>query len=131
MEEYFGGEGLPSWLSALIDVNISNIDFILINAVAFTALLVIAGIHSFLKENNLLFLALVTLFFVNGLLHLVSSIFSVTYSPGTITGAFLYIPIGYYLFKILRQKLTEKQFFIGILLGILLNLVVIVVAWNI
>lgn len=131
IEEYYGGEGLPAWLSGFLNIDLSNPDFVTINSVAFTAVVVFAVIHSFIKENNLLFLALVTLFFVNGLLHLISSAVSFTYSPGTITGVLIYLPLGLYLFKLLYIKLAERKFYTGVMLGLLLHLLVIIVAWNI
>lgn len=131
IEEYFGGEGLPLWLSEFIKAEISNLVFIIINSIALTIVVVFAFIYSFIKQINVLFLALITLFFVNGLLHLFLSIYTFSYSPGTITGVILYLPMGIYLYKLLRPELTNSQRSTGITLGIVLHILVVLIAWNI
>jgi len=131
IEEYYGGEGLPIWLSDFINVDISNLDFIIINSIALSIVILFSIYHSFYKQNNLLFLALTALFFINGIVHLASSFFSYTYSPGTVTGVLLYLPIGVFLYTKIRLLLTARERSTGIALGIFIHLVVFIVALNI
>ena len=131
LEEYFGGEGLPMWLSDFINADISNLDFILINSVALSIVVLFSFYYSFIKRNNMLFLALTSLFFINGIVHLATSIYSYTYSPGTISGVLLYLPIGVFIFKKLQPSLTFSERSAGIGLGFLIHIVVVIVAWNI
>ena len=131
IEEFYGGEGLPMWLSHFINANISNLDFILINSVALSIVVLFSFYYSFYKQNNLLFLALISLFFINGIVHLAASIYSNTYSPGSVSGVLLYLPIGVFIFKKLKPLLTFSERAAGIGLGFLIHIVVVVVAWNI
>jgi hypothetical protein len=50
-------------------------------------------------KNNTILVALGTLVFVNGMVHLVLSIFTFSYSPGTISSVVLFIPLGIIIFK--------------------------------
>ena len=131
IEEYFADKGLPQWLSDLFNADISNSDFIIINSTALAAVIIFACVHSLFKEYNVFFLALITLFFVNGILHLALSAITLTYSPGTFTGVMLYLPIGVFLFKKIRLLLTARERSTGIALGIFIHLVVVIVALNI
>ena len=131
LEEYFVGKGLPMWLSDFINADISNLDFILINSVALSIVVLFSFYYSFYKQNDLLFLGLTSLFFINGIVHLVSSIYSYTYSPGTVSGILLYLPMGLFIYKSLKQQLTIRERSLGIWLGIFMHVVVIIIAWNI
>jgi hypothetical protein len=52
-----------------------------------------------IDKNNTILVALGTLVFVNGMVHLVLSIFTFSYSPGTISSVVLFIPLGIIIFK--------------------------------
>lgn len=131
VEEYFAGGGLPEWFSQVFNATISNNDFIIINAIALSAVIIFAFVYQFFKQYNVLFLALVTLFFVNGIIHFLSSVFSMTYSPGTITGLILYIPMGIFLFKRILPLLSYNQRVTGISIGIFIHIIVAIIAFNV
>jgi hypothetical protein len=131
VEEYFAGGGLPNWFSNVFNATISNDDFILINTIALSGVIAFSIIYQFFKQNNVLFLALVTLFFANGIIHLLSSIFSLTYSPGTVTGLILYIPVGIFLFKRILPLLSYNQRVTGISIGIFIHIIVAIIAFNV
>jgi len=131
IEEYFAGKGFPKWFSDVFNATISNGDFIIINAIAFSIVIIFSVTYQFYRQNNVFFLALVTLFFVNGIIHILSSIFSMTYSPGTITGLIIYIPMGIILFKRILPLLSYNQKVTGISAGIFIHIIVAVIAFNI
>jgi len=131
VEEYFADGGFPRWFSNIFNASISNNDFIVINATALLLVIIFSSFYQFYKQNNVIFLALVTLFFANGIIHLLSSIFSMTYSPGTVTGVVMYIPMGFFFFKRIIPLLSYSQKVTGITLGILTHLVVALIAFNI
>lgn len=128
LEEYFGG--FPIWYSNLLNANLSNGDFIVINAVGLFLFTVIA-LSYLLNQNNFILVALGTLVFVNGVVHLSLSIFTLSYSPGTISGVVLFIPLGMLIYKKILPRLPAGERIIAIATGIMVLLAVSLVARNI
>ena len=128
-DEYF--TGFPGWFSGIFKVNLSLSDFIFINSIGFTATIIIAFLYTFNKVNNFIIASLGTLFFINGVIHIVSSLFTLSYSPGTISGLLLYLPLGYLIFKIFFPLLPEQQRSLSVVVGILIQVVVAITALSI
>lgn len=129
LEEYFGG--FPAWMSAFLNIDLSVTDFLVINGIAWPLMLAFAVAYSLGWKNNVALLALWTLLFVNGILHPLSCLASASYSPGTLSGLLLYLPLGYAAFQRIIPELSSRQRNTGIIAGILIHLVVVVVAVNI
>jgi len=127
LEEYFGQ--FPLWYSNLLNVQLSNQDFIMINGVGLFIFTAFAFSYIFYK-NNLILAALGTLVFVNGMLHLLLSIFTLTYSPGTISGVVLFIPLGIIIFKKIFPQLRDGERIIAIAIGIFVLFTVSMIAIN-
>jgi hypothetical protein len=92
LEEWFGG--FPEWLSLVTGAPLPRDVFLIINAVAMIA--IVWAIHAALRRESLgwLAIAIAAVLFVNGLVHLLGSILTGTYSPGLFTGVLLYVPLG-------------------------------------
>ena len=130
-EEYFGGEGFYSWFSRLLNVNLSSIDFIVINGFGFGITVIIVILYSLDKVGNFLIAALGSLFFVNGIIHLLASLFTATYSPGTVTGIIFYLPLGILVFKKIFPLMSKPQRGLSFISGVALQIIVAIVALNI
>ena len=130
-DEYFSGEGFPNWFSGLFKANLSSNDFIIINSVGFAATLIIVILYSFNKVNIFFIATLGTLFFINGLIHLLASAILMKYSPGTISGLFIYLPLGYLIFKKIFPLISEQQRVLSVWVGIILQVIVAIIALNI
>ena len=128
LEEYFGH--FPLWYSNLLNAQLSNQDFIVINSVGLFIFTVWSLSYLFSK-NNLILVALGTLVFVNGLLHVLSSIFTFSYSPGAISGVVLFIPLGIIIFKNIMPQLSPSRRIVGIAIGVLVLFMVSLIAMNI
>jgi hypothetical protein len=128
LEEYFGK--FPIWYSNLLDAQLSDQDFIMINGIG---LLLISGfsLSYFFNKNNLILVALGTLIFVNGIIHLVLSIFTLSYSPGVISGVILFLPLGTSIYLRILPKLEKKEKIAAISIGLLLLFSVSMIAMNI
>jgi hypothetical protein len=61
--------------------------------------------------------ALGTVVAVNGTLHLVASIWSVTYSPGVISGAIVWLPLGLWTLRSAARTVPAGQLWSGCVLG--------------
>ncbi len=128
LEEYFGD--FPLWYSNLLNVQLSNLDFIYINGIGLF-IFTVAALSYFFNQNNVILVAMGTLVFVNGIIHLSISIFTFTYSPGTITGVVLFLPLGAIVFKRILPKLSLSDRIIAISIGIAVLFFVSMTAMNI
>jgi len=128
-DEYF--TGFPDWFSQLFEVDLSLYNFIFINSLGFTATIIIAILYSFNKINNFVIAVLGTLFFINGIIHIVATILTINYSPGTITGLLFYLPIGYLVYKNIFPLLPKKQKSLSVVLGLSVQIIVAMVAFSI
>lgn len=131
LDEYFSGAGFSSWYSSVLKVDLSVNDFITINSVGFAITLLIVILYSFNKINIFLIAMLGSLFFINGLVHPFVSIVTATYSPGTLTGVLIYLPLGFLIFKKIFPLLPEQQRSLSVVTGLAIQLVVAIIAFNI
>ena len=129
IEEYFGGEGFYSWFSSLLNVDLSSLDFIVINSFGFTITLIIVILYNLNKVSNFLIAALGSLFFINGIIHLLASIFTASYSPGIITGIIIYLPLGVLVFKKIFPLLPEDQRILSFIAGVAVQIIVALIAF--
>jgi glycopeptide antibiotics resistance protein len=68
---------------------------------------------------------------VNGIIHLVLSIFTLSYSPGVISGVILFLPLGTSIYLRILPKLEKKEKIAAISIGLLLLFSVSMIAMNI
>jgi len=128
LEEYFGQ--FPLWYSNLLNAELSNRDFILINGVGLFIFTVFA-LSYFFNKNNLILVALGTLVFVNGMVHLLLSLYTFSYSPGTISGVTLFIPLGIIIYRNIMPQLSKNENIVAIAIGIIILFSVSLIALNI
>jgi len=128
LEEYFAH--FPLWYSNLLDANLSEQDFILINAIGLFVFMAVALSYLF-NKNKIILVALGTLVFVNGIVHALLSLFTFSYSPGTISGLVLFIPLGIIIFIRILPHLREAEKIIAITIGIFVLFAVSLIAINI
>lgn len=53
-------------------------------------------VYLFFKGNTAAVLAVITILLINGLLHFITAFSQQSYNPGVVTGAVLFIPLGFY-----------------------------------
>ena len=121
LEEYVYPGGYIERFNAVletIDLSINKIQIIIINILFFALVLFVFFQNSYYP---LLSLGTVFLVFLNGVMHLLTSLKQKRYFPGLITGTVLYIPLGVMTFLYLRGDLDLKimaLFLAGILLSV-------------
>ena len=76
----------------------------------------------------MIMVALGTLVFVNGIVHLLLSVLTLTYSPGTISGVVLYIPLGRIIYKQILPLLSDQEKTLSIVSGVLILVLVSIIA---
>jgi Protein of unknown function with HXXEE motif len=131
LEEYYIGSGFPSWFSTMFNAGLSEREFIVINIFGMLTMITCALINSIRKAADSFLVALYTLILVNGIIHLLASLISMTYSPGLVTGVFIYIPLSVYFFRTIFPNVPARIKRLGILTGITVQILVSVIALNV
>ena len=129
-EEYWGGVGFPEWISSHTSLWLTTTRYLQLNT-AFWMAMSLAVLAAALSGRGVwLLVPLSTVVLINGLLHMVSSIATRSYSPGLVTGLVLWVPLGGALLFRLRSILRPVPFFLGAVAGVLLQGVVAVLAFR-
>ncbi len=123
-EEYAGG--FPVWAARWLGFHLSTSGFLELNATAWV-LMLCATVAASIGPRWLV-VPFATATFVNGCAHVLATVLTLTYSPGVITGATLWIPLG--AFTLLRafQRLPRDRFWAGVAVGIVLHGLVVLYA---
>jgi hypothetical protein len=121
----------PNWFSGIFKVDLSLNDFIIINSIGFAATVAAAILYTLNKLNHFVIAVIGSLFFVNGVVHIAATIFTTSYSPGTISAIFLYLPLGYLVYRKIFPILSEQQRSLSITAGIIIQIFVAIIALNI
>lgn len=118
LEEYWGGEGFYRWSAKIMGRGMTPEQFIAINS--FGWLLMLTGVLLFRKTPSVRWLTITfaTIVFINGIAHLVGSIWTNTYSPGVVSGLLLWIPLGAATFYRAWRRVTRRSFVSGLLAGV-------------
>lgn len=127
LEEYFGG--FYAWLARVVGVT-PPLQFPKWDAL-FLAVM-IAGIAVAMLRPSWRWLALIFALAsaMNGLTHLIAGILTMSYSPGVISGAVFWLPLGGYTLYLAYKGLRPAQFVLGICGGIVLHLAVCALVIN-
>ncbi|MDH3528979.1 MAG: HXXEE domain-containing protein [Acidobacteriota bacterium] len=115
-EEWF--LGFPDWARLALEIDIEAARFLYTNLIGL-ALCSIGAAISFREPGAAwIGVSLAALFSVNTILHAGLSVVVGVYSPGTITGLFLYIPLSFLIFRWSATHLSRAAFAGALLIGI-------------
>jgi hypothetical protein len=128
VEEWLGG--FPEWLGLIAGAPIPRDAFIVINAVGMAGMIAISRAATRRESLGWLAIAVSTLLFVNGLLHLLGSIVTGTYSPGLFTGVILYLPLGQLSLLRAWSQAPAGFFARGVLAGVAAHIFVSALAFG-
>jgi hypothetical protein len=120
----------PAYLANFSGRSLSNPQFLVINAVLW--LLMVATVVLVLAQPARVWLivSLATVLGINAALHIVGSIVTFTYSPGTVTAAFLYIPLVVFVLRRVLPHISRSVAVRAAALGAAIHAGVILVAAN-
>ena len=129
-EEYLCGEGFYRWVSRIIGRGMTPDQFIAINSFAWV--MMVASILMLRKTPSVRWLTITfaSVVFINGVAHLVGSIWTNTYSPGAISGLLLWIPLGAATFYRAWKRVTRRSFVAGVLVGAAIHAVLFMVLFS-
>ncbi len=118
-EEWFGG--ISAWTLIALGNEISPERFMLINGVAFP-IFVAGTVATYYFPRMAWFSAsFAALLGLNGLLHTLATLGLGLYSPGTITGLLLYLPLSAIVLRASATQLSGTVFASSVLFGVLIH----------
>jgi hypothetical protein len=97
----------PDWVSHLSRSFVSDTRFLVLNGVFW--LLMVVSVVAIRARASLTWLVatLAAILGINAALHLLGSLVTRTYSPGSITAAFLYLPLVLYAFRQVLPRIAR------------------------
>src|SRR6267142_6774479 len=121
-EEYWGGEGYPTYIFRLRGVHMSTARFLAAQSVGF--ILVTIGVIAArrLKFLPMMLVILGTVTAVNAITHVVTALNTLTYGPGLVSSIIIWGPLG--IATIIRYKSAiddQRQYWIAIAIGVAIN----------
>ena len=128
-EEWWGGEGFAAWTARAVGSPVSTTRFLVLNGIVWPVFLMLT-IVAILRPRWAWFpVAFATVVLINAALHVLGTLASASYSPGSITGALLYVPVGIAALVHGKRVVSPPAFRGGVVLGVLIHAAVVVVAF--
>jgi len=128
-EEYLFS--LTSWINIFLNSDFSVSDFLTINIIGLIIFSTNSILHFLKIGSNFVTAIFGSLLAINGILHILLSLLTVTYVAGTITGIIFYLPLGYMLYKHLFPLLSNVERKSAIPIAVLLHVGIIAITTNI
>jgi hypothetical protein len=121
-EEYLGG--FPAFVSGFTGLPVSNAAFLAANAVLWLLMLtaVLWAGHTGRLPFVVVFLA--TIVTINAVSHAVGALLTQGYSPGMMSGAFLWLPLGLLSLLLGKPMLARSTFRSAVAVGVGIHLLV-------
>jgi Protein of unknown function with HXXEE motif len=126
-EEYFGG--FTKVAAASGGRAMGTKEFFLLTSIGF--LFIAAGMILVRNKKSMrwILITLSTIFFVNALSHTTWTILARAYNPGIITSWLLWIPLALFTCLRFHPIMSPKNFWISVVVGSSINLIVSIVAF--
>ena len=120
-EEHYVGDGYSAYLLKSRGVELSPTRFLATQSVG--VVLMIAGILLAKRFNfqNTFVVILGAVVLVNGTAHTVTSLADWHYEPGLVTSILIWIPIGVATLFHFKGRMSDRRFWLGIALGLVIN----------
>ncbi len=116
-EEYACGETFPVWISRILGVHFTATGFLWLNGVAMAAMIGVVWLAQARDDLRWLLTTLATIITVNGAAHVLGSLASRSYSPGVVTGTFLWLPLGIAVLRSAWHHRPHDRFALGVVTG--------------
>ena len=125
-EEWWGGVGFAAWTANAVGRPVSETRFLVVNGIAAPVLTACTLLAVRSRSFRWFVVTFGTIVLVNGVLHLLGSLATASYSPGVVSGSLLYLPLGALA---LREGRTGERFGGAVALGLALHALVAVIAF--
>jgi hypothetical protein len=128
LEEWRGGEGFPAWFSRVMGVELSVERFLALNAFALAGMTLGVALAVLFRRMRWLVVGFGAVVVLNGLAHVAASVVTRSYSPGVVSGALLWLPLGAWTLAAGRKGLSRRDFGAGVVVGLAMHAVVTLLA---
>ena len=128
VEEYWGG--FPAWIARFWGVESSSGNFLSWNGGALV--MMVMGVVLVLKTKSYrwLLVSFGTVVLINGLVHAVTSVVTLSYSPGLVSGLLLFIPLGAITLVRAWRSVNPRTLRAGVIVGVLMHGAVVLLAFG-
>lgn len=121
-EEYFGG--FAGWMGGITGTQTQPANFFHLDIIFITGML-IGVLAAFLSRAwSWLGITLAVAVLANTILHLIGTAATMLYSPGVISGAVFWLPLGGYTLFFGLRYLTRSRMALGMAAGIILSAII-------
>jgi hypothetical protein len=127
-EEYWGG--FPAWIARFWGVESSLSNFLSWNAGAWVMMTLGVALALKTKSYRWLPVSFATVQLINGVVHALASVVTLSYSPGLVSGLLLFVPLGLFALSRARTRVNRSTFRAGIILGVVMHAVVVLLAFG-
>ena len=127
-EEYWGG--FPAWIARFWGVESSVANFLSWNVGALVLMCVGVGLVLATKSYRWLLVSFGTVVLINGVVHTVASVATWSYSPGTVSGLLLYVPLGLFTLRRAKRSVNARTMRAGIIVGVVMHAVVVLLSFG-
>lgn len=117
-EELWAGGGFPRWLSRVAGVELSVTQFLLLNSLALSLLILGSALAAVRGDCRWILVSLATVCGLNGIFHLLAGFVTATYSPGVVSGIILWLPLGAVTLRGMSKRLKRRSFRAGVAIGV-------------
>ena len=121
-EEYFGG--FPSFAADFTGFPVTNTAFLIANAIFWFLMVGAAAWAVRFESGAQLVVVLATIVTINAVLHGGGALFTCRYSPGLISGALLWLPLGVLSLVRGKRALVSSAFRTAVALGVGIHVLV-------
>jgi Protein of unknown function with HXXEE motif len=116
-------------VGTLHGINLSLTGYIALSSVALLLMVIGIALAQRFRFPQLLSVCLATAFFVNGLSHIIHSVFIAGYDPGVVSGTVILIPVGIVSLASLWNSMSRLRYIAGITLGLAIQGIATILAW--
>jgi hypothetical protein len=127
-EEYWGG--FPAWIARFWGVESSSGHFLSWNGGALVMMTVGVWLVLRTKSYRWLLVSFATVVLINGLVHTVASMVTLSYSPGLVSGLLLFVPLGALTLRRAFRDVNRRTLRAGIIVGVLMHMAVVLLAFG-
>ena len=111
----------PAYVANVSGWHISNSQFLFLNAVLWFLMVAAIVVVLARPSHAWLVITLATVLGINAAVHLLGSIVTATYSPGTVTAALLYVPLAVYALRRVLPQVSRGVTLRAVALGAIIH----------
>jgi Protein of unknown function with HXXEE motif len=127
-EEYWGG--FPAWIARFWGVESSLNNFLSWNGGALVMMTIGVILVLMTKSYRWLLVSFGTTVLINGVVHALASVVTLSYSPGLISGLLFFVPLGAITLRRARTRMNRRTFRAGLIVGVLMHGAVVLLAFG-